>query len=100
MKISFVRGAFALATIAAFNVAGAASTPFGAGEPIAAGSETELRIDDPSLRQALAFDRHAELTAAPTLLAATPRPDEHARRCRFTSSKNALRPRKNECRLA
>jgi hypothetical protein len=85
MKNSFVRGACALVVMAAFGTVGTAT---------AAHSATAER-EPAELRRAVAFDREADLAEA-TLAT---RPGEK-KKCRFTASRNALRPRSNECRLA
>jgi uncharacterized protein (DUF849 family) len=89
MKKMLVRGTIALIAAAAFGAAGAAS-PSVAADP-------DRTVASSVLREALTFDRNADLTTVATADFASLATTE--RKCRFTSSRNPLRVRSNECRL-
>jgi hypothetical protein len=89
MKNTLVRGAVALIAAAAFGVAGAASPSVPA--------DLDRTVVTPALLQAVSFDRDADLTSVAADFASLANTE---RKCRFTSSRNPLRVRSNECRLA
>jgi hypothetical protein len=90
MKNTLVRGIVVLIAAAAFGTAGAATAPVTA--------DADRTIPTAALLEAISFDRHADLTTVAAADFASLANTE--RKCRFTSSRNPLRVRSNECRLA
>jgi hypothetical protein len=90
MKNTLVRTAVALIATAAFGVASATTPAVEAAEG--------RNVDATVLMDAVSFDRDADLAVtAPAEFASLATTE---RKCRFTSSRNPLRVRSNECRLA